>query len=90
MKKSSITNMTDAYNLLAKIKQVEPNSNLYANTLSKIQSQKAIPLFWVRAVACLLITCICTAFYFSTSKNYSNSRDISSVIYRVNNTLYNE
>jgi len=82
--------MTEVFEYLEKIKKVEPNTNLYAKTLSEIKRQNVIPLFWVRAVACLLIAFISTEFYFSLGKSHSNSKDISSVIYQTNNILYNE
>jgi len=90
MKNSSNNDMKQVFEHLANIKKVEPNANLYSKTLGKIQGQNVIPVFWVRAVACLLVAFISTEFYFIFSKNHSDSKDISIVIYKTNNILYHE
>jgi hypothetical protein len=90
MKNSSNKDMKQVFEHLANIKTVEPNVNLYEKTVVKIQGQNVIPMFWVRTVACLLVAFISTQFYFTFSKNHSDSKDISSVIYKTNNILYHE
>ena len=82
--------MKQEFNHLAQIKQVEPNGHLYEKTWRKIERQNVIPLFWVRAVACLLIVVVCAEFYFYLGKQYPSNKGISSVIYQTNNVLYNE
>ena len=90
MKNSSNTDMKEVFEQLANIKMAEPSETLYAQTLIRLKRQNVIPLFWVRAVACLLIAFIMTEFYIASNKsNYSNN-DISVVIYKPNNILYNE
>ena len=65
MKNSSNKDMKQVFGHLANIKTAEPNANLYAKTVGKIQRQNVIPMFWVRAVACLLVAFISTEFYFT-------------------------
>lgn len=90
MKNSTNKDMKQVFEYLANIKSVEPKANLYTKTLGKIQGQNVIPMFWVRAVACLLVAFISTEFYFTFSKNHSNNNDISITIYKTNNILYHE
>ena len=90
MKNSSNKDMKPVFGHLANIKTAEPNANLYAKTVGKIQRQNVIHMFWVRAVACLLVAFISTEFYFTFSRNHSDSKDISIVIYKTNNILYHE
>jgi hypothetical protein len=82
--------MKQVFEHLAHIKQVEPDANLYAQTIRKIRRKNTISMFWVRAVACLLITFISTEFYFAVSESNSSSKDISVIIYKTNNILYHE
>lgn len=90
MENSSKTDMKEVFGYLENIKKIEPNANLFSNTLNKINKQNVIPMFWARAVACLFIAFISIEFYFFMGKIQSNSKDISIVIYNTNNTLYNE
>jgi hypothetical protein len=90
MEKSSNPNMKEVFEHLANIKMAEPSINLYAQTLNKIQRQNVIPMFWVRAVACLLIAFISSEFYFTLNKKDTANDDISTVIFKTNNILYNE
>ena len=90
MKNSSNTNMKEVFEHLENIKMVEPNANLYAQIVCKVKRQNVIPLFWVRAVACVLLAFISTEFYVSFNKTKSNKSDISLLIYKTNNILYNE
>lgn len=87
---SSKKNMEQVFIHLSQIKQVKPNANLYAKTLSKINGQKLIPIFWARAIACLLIAFIFTELYFTTTTTPSKTNDITVVIYKSTNNLYNE
>jgi hypothetical protein len=89
-KKSSNADMEQEFNYLAQIKQVEPNINLYSKTSNRIQRQNLIPLFWVRAAACLMFAYISAIFYFTLSNKNSDSKYISVLIYKTNNTLYHE
>lgn len=90
MENSSNTDMEQVFEQLANIKMAEPSTNLYKQTLNRIQRQNIISMFWVSAAACLLIAFACTEIYFSIGKNYSSNKDISSVICQTNNILYNE
>ena len=90
MKNSSNEDMIQVFEHLANIKTVEPNASLFEKTVGKIQGQNVIPLFWVRAVACLLVAFISTEFYFTFRRNHSDRKDISIVIYKTNNILYHE
>jgi hypothetical protein len=89
-KKSSNVDMEQEFNYLAQIKQVEPNTNLYSKTSNRIRRQNIIPLFWVKAIACLMVAYLSIIFYFTLSKNNSDSKYISVLIYKTNNTLYHE
>ncbi len=82
--------MKQVFEHLAHIKQVEPSANLYAQTIRKIRKKNTISMFWVRAVACLLIIFISTEFYFTVTKYHSSNKDISIIIYKTNNILYHE
>jgi hypothetical protein len=90
MKNSSNTNMKEVFKHLANIKMAEPSGTLYAQTLIKLQRKNTIPLFWVKAAACLLIAFITTEYYIASTKNKSADNDILLVIYKTNNILYNE
>jgi len=90
MENSSKTDMKEVFGYLENIKKIEPNANLFSNTLNKINKQNVIPIFWVRAVACIFFAFISIEFYFSMGKIESNSKDVSIVIYNTKNTLYNE
>ena len=90
MKNSSNEDMKQVFEHLANIKSVQPNANLYEITIGKIQGQNVIPMFWVRAVACLLVAFISTEFYFTFIRNHSDSKDISITIYKTNNILYHD
>jgi|APHig6443717497_1056834.scaffolds.fasta_scaffold248272_1 hypothetical protein len=90
MKNSSNTDMKQVFEQLANVNKVEPSINLYAQTLNKIQRQKIIPLFWVKVVACLFILFIGSEFYLTTNKNNTAKKDISIIIYKTNNILYDE
>ena len=90
MKNSSKTDMNQVFDHLAAIKTVEPDEALYARIALKIGRKNVIPMVWVRAAACLLILFVAAAIYMVTSKSKSDSNDISIVIYKTNNILYNE
>jgi len=89
MKNSSNQYMDKVFEQLANIKMVEPSNNLYVQTINRLQRQSIIPLFWARAVACLLIVFI-YAELFMVSNNKKNYTDISVVIYKTNHFSYNE
>ena len=90
MKKSSNENMNKVFEQLANIKMVEPSDNLYVQTISKMQRQSIIPLFWASVVACLFIVFISAEFSIVLNKKKNNYTDISFVIYKTNNFSYNE
>lgn len=90
MKNSSNTNMKQVFEHLAALKKVEPNVNLYAQTLNKLQREDEISLFWVKAVACLLMVFFISELYTISSKKHSPKQDISMVIPVTNNILYYE
>lgn len=90
MKNSSNKDMGQVFEHLANIKMAEPNINLYIKTVSKIQTQNLIPMFWVRAAACLLVAFITTEIYLTYSGTHSNSKDVSILINNPKNILYNE
>lgn len=90
MKKSSDLNMEQLFDQLANIKKVEPRVDLYKQILAKQKAQNTIPMFWVRAAACLLILFFATEFYIVSNTNSTEKQDITIVIPKTNNTLYNE
>ncbi len=90
MNKSSNSNMNQVFECLANIKMAEPSNNLYAQTINKLQMQNTISLFWVKALACLLIAFISTELYIVSKNDNKNQADISNVIATTNNILYNE
>lgn len=90
MKDTSNKSMKQVVKQLANIKKIEPSVSLHAKTLQKIQKQNVIPMFWVNAVACLLIVFITTEFYVASCKNETSDKDISSILSKTNNILYNE
>ena len=90
MKNSSNQDMKQVFEQLAKIKMVTPNTNLYAKTVNKIHKQNVVSMFWVRAVACLLVVFISTEIYFTLSNSHSKNNRISGLLYKTNNILYNE
>ena len=89
-KNSSNKDMKKVFEKLANIKMAEPSETLYAQTLIRLKRQNVIPLFWVRAVACLLIVFIMTEFYIASNKTNYYDNDLSVVIHKPNNLLYNE
>ena len=83
MKNSSKTDMKEVFEKLANIKMAEPSETLYAQTLIRLKRQNVIPLFWVRAVACLLIAFIMTEFYIASNKTKPKVGDTGSIINKV-------
>jgi hypothetical protein len=90
MKNSSNIDMEEVFEHLANIKKAEPSTNLHTRILNSIHKQNVIPLFWVRAVASLLIAFITTELYIASNKNNANSENISIMISKTNNILYHE
>ena len=90
MKSSSNNNMEQVFEHLAKIKKVEPSIYLHNKTFSRFKKQTIIPLFWVRAAACLLIVYTVVEVYFASNKLNNYKQDISILIPTTNNILYNE
>jgi hypothetical protein len=90
MENSSNEEMNQVFEKLSNIKQVEPGSNLYHKTINKLRKQNNISLFWVRAVACVLIAFLSAEFFIVSIKNQTNKKDISILIYKTNHILYNE
>ncbi len=90
MKHSSPLDITEAFSLLHQIKKVEPCPDLYAKTIKRIHKQNIIPWFWVSAVACLLIIIFASEFYIVLRKSHTQRQNISIMIYKTNNYLYNE
>ena len=90
MENSSNQDMNRVFEQLANIKMVEPSNNLYVKTISRMQRQSIIPLFWARVVACLFIVFISAEFFIVSNKKKNNYTDISFVIYKTNNFSYNE
>jgi hypothetical protein len=91
MENSSNQDMNRVFEQLANIKMVEPSDNLYVQTISKMQRQSIIPLFWASVVACLFIVFISAEFSIVLNKKKKNNyTDISFVIYKTNNFSYNE
>jgi formate/nitrite transporter FocA (FNT family) len=82
--------MNKVFEQLANIKMVEPSDNLYVQTISKMQRQSIIPLFWARIVACLFIAFISAEYFMVSKYKKHNHADISVVIYQTNNFSYNE
>ena len=90
MKNSSNENMNKVFEQVVKIKKVDPSANLYVKTINRLQRQSIIPLFWARAVACLLIVFIFVEFFIVSKKKNNNNADISVVIYKTNHFSYND
>ncbi|WP_395627769.1 hypothetical protein [Daejeonella sp.] len=90
MKNSPNTNMKQVFEHLANIKLAEPSPNLYSQTLNKLKKRNIIPLFWLRATACFLISLITTEFYIVSNKEKIHKELSSNVILKTNNILYNE
>jgi hypothetical protein len=90
MNHSSPQDITAAFSLLHQIKKVEPNPDLFTKTLNRIRKKNIIPWFWVRAVACLLMIIFASEFYILIRKSHTPSQNISVMIYKTNNYLYNE
>ena len=90
MQNSSNTNVNDVLKQVSRIKKVEPNPNLYAQTLRKINGQNTISFLFVKAVACLLIAFISTEIYVALQIKQIHHENISSLIYVTNNILYHE
>lgn len=90
MMKNSSIDMEEVFERLSNIKKAEPSINLHAKILSSIHKQNVIPLFWVRAVASLLIAFITTELYIASNKNNANSENTSIMISKTNNILYHE
>ncbi|MEN9339337.1 MAG: hypothetical protein RIQ62_649 [Bacteroidota bacterium] len=90
MNHSSPQDITDAFSLLHQIKKADPNPDLYTKTLNRIHKKNIIPWLWVRAVACLLVIIFASEFYVVLRKRNTPSQNISVMIYKTNNYLYNE
>jgi hypothetical protein len=89
MNSSSKTDMKQVFEHLEKIKIVEPNTNLYSQALHKLNRQNIIPIYWVKAAACIGILFISSEFYiFYNQKN--NKQDNAEYVSITNNILYNE
>jgi hypothetical protein len=90
MNHSSPQDITAAFSLLQQIKKVEPHPDLYTKSRIRIHKKNIIPWFWVRAVACLLMIIFASEFYIVLRKSHTSSQNISVMIYKTNNYLYNE
>jgi hypothetical protein len=89
MNSSSKKDMKHVFEQLANIKMVEPNANLYSQTLHKLKRQNFIPMYWVKVAACIGILFISSEFYlFYIPK--SNKQDVTTYVSITNNILYNE
>lgn len=89
MENSSNQDMNRVFEQLANIKMVEPSDNLYVQTISKMQRQSIMHLFWASVVTCLFIVFISAEFSIVLNKK-KNYTDISFVIYKTSNFSYNE
>lgn len=89
MENSSNQDMNRVFEQLANIKMVEPSDNLYVQTISKMQRQSIMHLFWASVVACLFIVFISAEYSIVLNKK-KNYTDISFVIYKTSNFSYNE
>lgn len=82
--------MEEAFELISQIKEVEPNSNLYTQTLNKIQNRKQISTIWILAAASLIIGLFSAEIYVTVKTEKSSKNEISYSIYKSNNDLYND
>jgi len=89
MNSSSNIDMKQVFEHLENIKEVEPSINLYSQTLNRLNRHNVIPLYWVKAVACLFILFFSSEFYIFYIKN-SSKQDILTFVSTTNNILYNE
>ena len=90
MANSSDGDMKEVFEYLANIKKAMPSNNIYIKTTNSIKRQEVIPILWAKVAACLLISFIASEIYLSSKIYNSHKNDISVLISRTNNNLYNE
>lgn len=90
MEDSSNKNMKQVFEHLANIKMVDPSNILYTKIINKLQEKNTISMYWVKVAACFFVVFTSFEYYIIQSKTHSNSKDISVVMYKTNNILYNE
>jgi len=81
--------MKQVFEHLANINEVEPSVNLYSQTLQRLYRHNIIPMYWVKAAACIGILFISSEFYIFYNQK-SNKQDIAAYVSITNNILYNE
>ena len=90
MANSSDGDMKEVFEYLANIQKAVPSNNIYIKTTNSIQRQEVIPIFWAKVAACLLISFIASEIYLSSKLYNTHKIDISVLISKTNNNLYNE
>ena len=90
MKKTSTFKIEHVFNQLKNIQPVAPSNDLYLRIVSRQHVQKVIPLFWVKAVACLLLAFITTELYIVSSQENKEMGELSILLPETNNVLYHE
>ena len=90
MENLSNTDMNQVFEHLAHIKKVYPSENLYTQTLDRLQNRNTISLFWVGTIACIWVIFFATELYFASYKKDTPNKDVSVLIHKTNNILYNE
>lgn len=81
--------MEQVFNRLSKIKQVDSSDELYAKILRRINNEKVISMFWVRAVACAMILIFSSQIYL-IKKSQQSMVENDIMIIETNNILYYE
>jgi hypothetical protein len=88
---TSKEDMEQAFQKLASIKKVEPETDLYFAINSRIQNRDVISLTWLKAAAAIFII-LFTSEMMLVKSDYSNSSsaDLKELVPPTNNLLYNE
>jgi hypothetical protein len=88
---TSKEDMEQAFQKLASIKKVEPETDLYFSISNRIQSRDIISLTWLKAAAAILLI-LFTSEIMLVKSDYSDtsSAELSELIPSTNNLLYNE
>ena len=90
MESSSKTDMDKVFHYLAAIKQVDPSTDLYTNTLNKLNKQTRVPLYWMSVAASIFVLMISAEMYVAYRIDHSAGNEISDSVSITNNHLYDE
>jgi hypothetical protein len=88
---SSKEDMEEIFQKLAKIKKVEPETDLYFSINNRIQSRDIISLTWLKIAASVLIILFSSEILlFKSDFDKSSSNELKNLVPQTNNLLYNE